>query len=239
MKTLKKGNTGPEVGLLRRLLNKKMRPSPNLPEANVFGARYNGAIATIDFGPKTDAAVRRFQRANSIKDDGIVGPITWGKLSSRLRGLTIDIDGVVNLVSQPTNDTCYAAAASMVIGPRAAMSFNPGPVPPGVQADVHWARSFSQQFPSWRLQHGMSPTPNGLAAFLRSGAFWFAGNLPFPTGTSYHAVVVGAMWGDGQSDGTMLLIYDPWPVNRGEVYGIILGDYIRRFPLAFRYILHR
>jgi len=234
MRTLKKGNTGPEVGLLRRLLNTKMRPSPNLPEARVFGARYNGAMARIDFGPRTEAAVGTFQRSKRIKDDGIVGPITWGKL-----GLTIDINPVINLVSQPTSDTCYAAAASMVVGPAAAMSFDPGPVPPGVQPDDHWARSFSQQFRSWRLEYGMSPVPRGLAAFLRCGAFWFAGNLPFPTGPSYHAVVVGAMWGDGTANATMLLIYDPWPVNRGEVYGIIFGDYMRRFPRAFRYILHR
>ena len=234
MKTLNKGGTGPEVGLLRRLLNRNMRPSPNLPEANVFGARYNGAMARVDFGPKTDAAVRTFQRGKRIKDDGIVGRLTWGKL-----GLTIDINQMVNLASQPTNDTCYAAAASMVIGPGAAMSLNPGPVPPGVRPDDHWAQSFSRQFLSWRLEHGMSLTPIGLATFLRGGAFWFAGNLPFPAGPSYHAVVVAAMWGDGNPDHTMLLIYDPWPANVGEVYGIILGDYMRHFPQAFRYILHR
>lgn len=215
------------------MLNRNMRPSPNMPEANVFGARYNGAMARIDFGPKTDTVVRAFQRAKKIKVDGIVGPVTWGKL-----GLTIDVNQFVNLASQPTSDTCYAAAASMVIGPHAAMSFDPGPVPLGVQPDAHWAQSFSQQFPSWRLEHGMSPTPSALATFLRGRAFWFAGNLPFPLGPSYHAVVVAAMWGDGSADGTMLLIYDPWPVNVGEVYGIILGDYLRRFPQAFRYILH-
>lgn len=239
MKTLRKGSTGPEVGLLRRLLNRKLRPSPNLPEAKVFGARYNGAMASIDFGPKMDTAVRAFQRtegitAKRIKDDGIVGRLTWRKL-----GLTIDINRIVNLASQPTNDTCYAAAASMAIGPGAAMSLDPGPAPPGVQPDNHWAQSFSRQFPVWRLKYGISPLPSLLAAFLRPGAFWFAGNLPFPAGPSYHAVVVGAMWGDGDADRTMVLIYDPWPVNVGEVYGILLGDYIRRFPQAFRYILHR
>ncbi len=233
MKTLKQGSAGQEVGLLRRLLNKNMRPSPNLPEANVFGARYNGAMARIDFGPKTDKAVRVFQRAKHIKDDGIVGRVTWGKL-----GLTIDINQFVILASQPTNDTCYAAAASMVIGQQAAMSFNPGPKPPGIQPDDHWARSFSRQFPSWQLQYGMSPMPIALATFLRCRAFWFAGNLPFPSGPSYHAAVVASMWGDGSADGTMLLIYDPWPVNIGEIYGIILGDYLRRFPQTFRYILH-
>lgn len=33
-----------------------------------------------DFGPATQSAVRAFQRKQKIKDDGIVGPVTWGRL---------------------------------------------------------------------------------------------------------------------------------------------------------------
>lgn len=32
------------------------------------------------FGPKTEAAVKAWQRANGLKDDGIVGDGTWGKM---------------------------------------------------------------------------------------------------------------------------------------------------------------
>ena len=38
-------------------------------------------------------------------------------------------------------------------------------------------------------------------------------------------------------DCTMLLINDPWPPKRGDIYGIILGDYLRYNPTALRYVL--
>lgn len=234
MRTIRRGNRGPEAGLLRRLLNRKLNPSPGLPEARVFGARYNGAFRRIDFGPRTEAAVRRFQESKRIAVDGIVGPVTWREL-----GITTDVERNVQLAGQPSSDTCYAAAATMLLGPGAAMSFDPGPVPAGTRPDDHWARSFADQFLGWTLQYGVSPLPAMLANFLRRGTFWFAGNLPFPSGHSYHAAVVSAVWGDGDPFRTMVRIHDPWPPNRGEVYGIILGDYVRQSPQAFRYIIHR
>jgi peptidoglycan hydrolase-like protein with peptidoglycan-binding domain len=35
-----------------------------------------------DFGNQTDAAVRQFQKKNGLTVDGVVGKITWGKLSA-------------------------------------------------------------------------------------------------------------------------------------------------------------
>jgi hypothetical protein len=58
--------TGPEVKLLQtKLKAHKFSPGP------------------IDgiFGPKTDAAVRKYQAANHLVVDGIVGPVTWTSLA--------------------------------------------------------------------------------------------------------------------------------------------------------------
>lgn len=64
MKTLKKGSKGDEVEVLQHLLN------------------VEGVKVTIDgdFGAKTETAVRVFQMANGLENDGIVGPATWAAL---------------------------------------------------------------------------------------------------------------------------------------------------------------
>ena len=39
-----------------------------------------GVEAIGTFGPKTEAAVKAWQKSNGLKDDGIVGDATWSKL---------------------------------------------------------------------------------------------------------------------------------------------------------------
>jgi len=63
--TLRQGATGEHVRYLQTRLN-------TLQKA--------GLVADGIFGPKTDAAVRAFQRARGLVIDGIVGPKTWGAL---------------------------------------------------------------------------------------------------------------------------------------------------------------
>lgn len=233
MKVLRQGSKGPEVGLLRRMLNKQVKPSPGLPEVNVFGPRYNGAVATIDFGPKMDQAVRTFQQSKRLKVDGIVGPRTWGALS-----LQLEINNQVTLQGQPSNDTCYAASASMILGPQGSLSYNAGATPPGIDPGDYWAQQYANLF-GWKLEYGQSWTVIGLSHLLRSGPLWMAGNYLIAGKHSYHAVVLGSIWGNNLADQAMLLIYDPWPPPNGETYGVIFLDWTTQNPDTFRYILHK
>jgi putative chitinase len=59
---LKIGSTGEEVKKLQEKL----------------GVDAGSAAGT--FGPKTEAAVKAWQKANGLDDDGVVGPATWAKL---------------------------------------------------------------------------------------------------------------------------------------------------------------
>lgn len=64
--TLKKGIKSKYVLTLKKKLKKK---------------GYKGFIMTKYFGSGTDRAVRKFQRKNGLKVDGVVGEKTWGKLN--------------------------------------------------------------------------------------------------------------------------------------------------------------
>lgn len=68
MPVLRRGDDGPAVGGVQRILNKV------------------GADILVDraFGPATEAAVKTFQRSHDIEADGIVGPETWGRLERAL-----------------------------------------------------------------------------------------------------------------------------------------------------------
>ncbi|MFE0256163.1 peptidoglycan-binding protein [Streptomyces sp. NPDC059010] len=66
--TLRLGSEGESVRKLQRLLNGHV---PDLPSLAIDG----------NFGPKTDARVREYQRRVEITVDGIAGPQTWGMLT--------------------------------------------------------------------------------------------------------------------------------------------------------------
>ena len=60
-RTMRRGDTGPDVVALQKDL----------------GVEPNGI-----FGPKTEAAVREFQRTHTMVPDGIVGPKSWAAIDA-------------------------------------------------------------------------------------------------------------------------------------------------------------
>jgi hypothetical protein len=82
IRTLKRGDRGPEVALLRRMLNLKRRPAPSIPEGNIFQHPY--AVGTAaDFGPQTHDAIVAFQYGQNRSKPTRSG--RWAERSLSLR----------------------------------------------------------------------------------------------------------------------------------------------------------
>jgi V8-like Glu-specific endopeptidase len=70
--TLRRGSKGAAVSDLQTRLNAW--------RAKTFGIALPALVVDGDFGQKTEAMVREFQRRNSLSVDGVVGALTWGAL---------------------------------------------------------------------------------------------------------------------------------------------------------------
>ncbi len=104
---LKKGSEGAEVKKLQEKL---------------------GVEAIGKFGPKTEAAVKAWQKANGLKDDGIVGDATWSKLfgESKPKSEVIKEDVVITPVGSLNIDKLKGHIPDTVLAqiPETAKKFN-------------------------------------------------------------------------------------------------------------------
>ena len=219
MLLLRQGSRAIEVKLLQSFLNKK-GASPPLTEDG-------------SFGPKTNNAVLAFQQKNHLAPDGMVGRATWSKL-----GLMHDITHAVRLFPQPTNMTCWSAAATMIIGN---LSVGPGGANlagGGLAPDPANIKKFADGM-GWQMHYPQTWTVSGLTSLLRRKPVWTVGGGSSPTGGWLHAFVISALWSDGAEDasGTMIRIHDPWPPRIGSVYGRFYRGTVDGFDFISLYVL--
>ncbi len=82
---LKQGSRGEEVKRLQNLL----QDAQGMPSRIGESIQLDVGAVDGDFGPKTKAAVIKFQNYDKLTADGIVGAKTWNELSGVL---TFDLD---------------------------------------------------------------------------------------------------------------------------------------------------
>ena len=203
MQTLTVGSNSYEVMFLQVMLN-RAGASPRLAEDGIFG-------------PRTQAAAIAFQRANTVTPaNGTVAISTWqrfGPITERMHNITG--------YSQPTDTTCWSAAATMMTGANA--SFGPGNATNtsdgGLDMGIDNIETFVNGL-GWRLINNTSQPPiSELIAAVKRGPVWVA----FQGRAAAHAVVVsGIVHGSVKNDSdTVFRVHDPWPPNarRTSVYG--------------------
>ena len=239
---LELGSRGPFVTELKRLLNFKLRPSPNLP-------------INDNFDQATRSAVIRFQRAHWLQADGIVGACSWAALKDMER---YAVSHPVRLVPQPTRDTCWAAATAMLLGQHSPVSAPPGMSTRGGIAndsDLASPRNteiYNRHFGLTMLP-GQSWMPDGIAALMRVhgpllvNTLWNSHGYTTPdpaspgqyVGSSGHYRVFSGIRGDGTIEGTTLRIHDPWPPRHGKIESVTYGTLMRRYPTTTYQISYR
>lgn len=216
MRVLKVHDKGVQVYFLQRLLNKAAKTS---------GGRLHQIREDGDFGPmETEPAVRAFQSlpGKRLKIDGIVGKNTWAAL-----GLKFEKEHKITLIPQKTDWTCWHAAVSMILeyqGKYMSIVTSPEHMQyyltsglDGMDASTQLALELGwyklNHSPDlWELIEIMKRTPVyvGYDWKQRTQVYedneWKTKNIE-----GAHAVVFGALYSDGQTDGTVIKVYDPEP----------------------------
>lgn len=235
------GSSGQAVRDLQNALNVKLVPPPRLQVSGIYDA-------------VTQSAVRRFQRANWLEEDGLAGECTLNLLYNRESGPPI-LHNVAYL-QQPTATTCWAAAAAMLKGTTidSIRQATPGELLLGDgslnnESQNGGATRLHNRFAGIHNLHYHPPlcwTISAIIGFLRRGPFmmealWNLQSYMAGQGSNGHYVVVIGARGVFTSDSaTTLRIYDPeTPANGGGIYSTSYAAMLRRVPLATYGILTR
>lgn len=239
---LRIGSRGQYVGEAQTILNHKLKPTPNLKVDGIFG-------------PRTKAAVQRFQDVNwlafsssrpSKEQDGVIGACTWSALKDWDRYAILHR---VQMIPQWTADTCWSAATAMLLGRRMTMSSGGVSAEGGLLNDADLddpvnVRKFAQ-FHGLKMLPPRSWQPDGLASLLRGrgpimiNTLWEPKDYHAGKGSSGHMRVIAGIRGDGTPGGTTIRLYDPSPVGRGWIASLVYGVFMRKVPLATYQVFHR
>jgi len=140
----------------------------------------------------------------------------------------------VPLIPQPTDQSCWAAAVSMVLGNQSVGPGKAATFGDGLILTYENVQTFARS-------HGLSVDRNvclriaDLRKRLRKAPVMLIGEDE----RQGHAVVLAGMWGDGSAQGTTLLILDPSPPKVGARKQMTYARFSRAYRLVAVYFLYR
>jgi peptidoglycan hydrolase-like protein with peptidoglycan-binding domain len=206
---LKNGNKGPAVEELQQALEDLGFSLPR------FGA--DGM-----FGSETKSAVEAFQRGAGLTGrqvDGIVGPTTMRLLDEHV-AFDHQIRGVP-VVGQPSNKTCWATVATMLLSWRDSTSYEIREAMDRI--DSKWGTKFGANQGLFAAEKEPFLSDAGLVAeppqnysveglydlLVAHGPLWLTTDEDTGSGFSIHARILTGMSGDGSIENTTLTLIDP------------------------------
>lgn len=160
--TLRQGMKGEPVRALQSRLNQ---------------LGFNAGTADGDFGPKTTAAVKAFQKARGLAADGVVGPKTWDKLGIKVQGTPTTGGGGGRTVTGYVNGS-----------PR---QITLGSIPNGKELRSDAAAAYNRMYAAARAQGITLKVNSGFRTMAEQQALYRAylngtGNLAAKPGYSNH-----------------------------------------------------
>ena len=222
---LKKGSTGAAVRDLQQRLNEVMKPIPPLAVDGIFG-------------PKTDAALRAFQRKANLVADGIYGPKTSAALDAAPPKRTIPggmtlyytVPAYVHIAQDKTM-SCWFASAQMLIEWQRRRTQTTDARHPGPEESPKWSKLYSDNTGitndrirdfardmGFQYVPPMSPTPEAILSWLRfHGPLWV-------NGVAHITVIAGIR---GPREDTDVLVLDPGrPLEKGGSWRTLRQWYV-------------
>jgi hypothetical protein len=137
--------------------------------------------------------------------------------------MSVSASNVVSYVPQSDEMSCWAAAATMMLGWRDQVCYasdedvrNAYGDMGGDGADIEECLQLALG-QGMRVQPEMCRTPEGWEELLKAG--------PVMVGIPGHFVVVSAIEGDGTVEGTQLYVLDPWDGESWQPYATVEQQY--------------